>query len=208
VSAHTAHNRHYVRVVTPWSAAHHCRCVRVLLSRRVACRPRGRLGGFHLCDGCMVRTVRSENVDEFTAFASSAAPRLANALISLLGVEAGHDATWEALAHGWENWEKVSGMGNPVGYLYVIGRNSRRGLRKQRVVFPEPPVDRTPWVEPGLSSVLEGLPTRQRQAVMLVHGYGWTWSEVAEVLDVSKTTVQKHVERGVAKLRAELGVSL
>lgn len=156
----------------------------------------------------MVSTVRSESVDEFTDFASSAAPRLANALVSLLGVEAGHDATWEALAHGWENWEKVSSMGNPVGYLYVIGRNSRRGTRKQRVVFPEPPVDRTPWVEPGLTSVLEGLPTRQRQAVMLVHGYGWTWSEVAEVLDVSKTTVQKHVERGVARLRAELGVSL
>lgn len=155
----------------------------------------------------MVRTVRDERLDAFTVFASSAAPRLANALVALLGVEAGHDATWEALGHGWENWEKVSVMDNPVGYLYVIGRNSGRGSRKQRVVFPDPPVDRTPWVEPALSSVLEELPTRQRQAVMLVHGYGWTLSEVAEVLHVSKTTVQKHVERGVSRLRAELGVS-
>ncbi len=68
--------------------------------------------------------MRDESVGSFTDFASSAAPRLAKALVALLGFEAGHDATWEALGHGWENWEKVSEMSNPVGYLYVIGRNS------------------------------------------------------------------------------------
>ena len=99
-------------------------------------------------------------------------------------------------------------MGNPVGYLYVVGRNGARRSRNHRVVFPDPPADRTPWVEPGLSSALVDLPTRQRQAVMLVHGYGWTLSEVAEVLGVQKTTVQKHVERGVSKLRHRLGVNL
>jgi len=78
----------------------------------------------------MMRTVRDERVDAFNNFASSAAPRLANALVALFGVDAGHDATWEALSHGWENWEKVSEVDNPVGNPYVIGRNRGRGSRK------------------------------------------------------------------------------
>jgi RNA polymerase sigma factor (sigma-70 family) len=59
-----------------------------------------------------------------------------------------------------------------------------------------------------LAGSLAGLPDRQRQAVMLVHGYGWTLSEVAEMLGVSKATVQKHADRGVRKLRDSLGVEL
>jgi DNA-directed RNA polymerase specialized sigma24 family protein len=43
---------------------------------------------------------------------------------------------------------------------------------------------------------------------MLIHGYGWTQMEVAELLGVSKTTVQQHLERGVVKLRKSLGVDL
>ena len=74
------------------------------------------------------------------------------------------------------------------------------------MLFPEPPTDSTPWVEPALPSSLKALPERQRQAVMLIHGYGWTQMEVAELLGVSKTTVQQHLERGVVKLRKSLGV--
>ena len=42
----------------------------------------------------------------------------------------------------------------------------------------------------------------------LIYGYGWTMSEVAELLGTAKTTVQKHAERGLAKLRTTLGVEL
>ena len=58
-----------------------------------------------------------------------------------------------------------------------------------------------------LAVVLAGLPERQRQVVMLVHGYGWTIGEVAETLGVGKSTVQNHLERAVAKLRSGLGVN-
>ncbi len=154
-----------------------------------------------------MKTAADIQTEAFTQFASRVAPRLTNALVSLLGLEDGQDAAWDALTHAWENWEKVSTTDNPVGYLYVVGRNGARRSRKHRVVFPDPPVDRTPWVEPGLSSALVDLPTRQRQAVMLVHGYGWSLSEVATVLGVQKSTVQKHVERGVSRLRHKLGVN-
>lgn len=146
-------------------------------------------------------------LDSFTEFAAVAEPRLRHALTALFGVEAGKDAAAEALAAGWEQWDRVRAMDNPFGYLYVIGRNRGRRTRKRRVVFPVPPEDRTPWVEPQLAVVLAGLPERQRQVVMLVHGYGWTIGEVAETLGVGKSTVQNHLERAVAKLRSGLGVN-
>jgi DNA-directed RNA polymerase specialized sigma24 family protein len=43
-------------------------------------------------------------------------------------------------------------------------------------------------------------------AVVLVYGYGYTLREVSELTGVRKTTVQTHVERGLARLRAKLGV--
>ena len=42
-------------------------------------------------------------------------------------------------------------------------------------------------------------------AVMLVHGLEWTYTEVAELLGVSKGTVQTQERRGMAKLRKQIG---
>jgi hypothetical protein len=41
---------------------------------------------------------------------------------------------------------------------------------------------------------------------LLLHGYGWHMTEVAETLGVAKSTVQTHAERGMRKLRHKLGV--
>lgn len=143
----------------------------------------------------------------FTDFARGAEPRLRRALTALYGPEAGKDAAAEALLQGWRRWDRVQPMENPVGYLYTIGRNAGRRSRRAAPLFPATFDDGAPWVEPALPAALEALPGRQRQVVMLVHGHGWTHSEVAEVLGMSRTTVQKHIERAVAKLRSVLGVS-
>jgi len=79
-------------------------------------------------------------------------------------------------------------------------------MRRRRVVFPSVPDERAPSVEPGLSRAVADLPTRQRTVVLLLHGYEWTQSEVAEVLDISKGSVQRHSERAMARLRRKLGV--
>ncbi len=100
-------------------------------------------------------------------------------------------------------------MENSVGYLYVVGRDRGRKMSRTRhVVYPDVIEDRTPWVEPGLPRALAALPERERVVVLLVHAYGWAMSEVAELLEVTKSTVQTHSERGVKKLRRKLGVSL
>jgi RNA polymerase sigma factor (sigma-70 family) len=148
------------------------------------------------------------NVEAFSAFAESAEPRLKRALVALYGVDVGQEAAAHALVEGWRRWDRVAGMTNPVGYLYTIGRNyGRRRARVTEPRFPVPPAEHMPWIEPALPAALDALPERQRQAVLLVHAHGWTLSEAADVLGVSKYTVRNHVDRGVAKLRAALGVT-
>ena len=154
--------------------------------------------------------MRAASTDqEFRSFVLEAEPVLRRALIAGFGPQRGRDATADALAYAWENWEKVRVMQNPNGYLYRVGQTAaRRSLRRPRPVFPEPPGDRVPLVEPGLPKALEKLSPRQRQAVTLVHGYGWTHKEAADLLGLSSSAVQNHVERGLAKLRASLKASI
>lgn len=61
-------------------------------------------------------------------------------------------------------------------------------------------------VEPRLIEALCALPESQRIAVWLAHGCGWSHGEIAEVLDVSTSTVATHVGRGLVRLRSEMGV--
>ena len=134
-------------------------------------------------------------------------PKLRRALVARYGAEIGREATAEALAYGWEHWGRVSAMDNPVGYLYRVGQSRSRRYRPKRAVFA-PLDDRSlPWVEPGLAPALKELPSRQREVVVLVYGFGYTHAEVAELLHLSRSTVQNHVERGLKKLRRRLEVS-
>ena len=142
----------------------------------------------------------------FTEFVRDVEPRLKHALVAAFGPEVGIEATRDALAVGWERWEEVREKANPAGYLFGVGRNkARRRLRRHRV-FPVPPADHDPWVEPALPEALRRLSERQCLAVMLLHGYDWTHAEVAELMGVSLSTVQQHEVRGMAKLRRTIGV--
>jgi DNA-directed RNA polymerase specialized sigma24 family protein len=144
---------------------------------------------------------------DFVEFVRTNEPRLRHALTATLGFEDGKEAAAEAFAYGWEHWDRVGAMDNPVGYLYSVGRSKGRKLRSwARPFFPEIPEDRTPWFEPGLPAALARLPEKERTVVLLLHGYGWHLTEVAETLGVAKSTVQTHAERGMRKLRRQLGV--
>lgn len=142
----------------------------------------------------------------FTEFLENSEPRLRRALSASFGPERGREATVDALAFAWEHWSKVREMENPVGYLYVVGRNAtRRAGRTRSHHFALRSDDPTPWVEPGLAKAVAGLAERERTVVMLLHGYGWAMSEVAETLGIAKSTVQTHAERGMRTLRRKLG---
>ena len=71
----------------------------------------------------------------------------------------------------------------------------------------DPPATPELWVEPALGPALARLTKHQRVAVVLVHGYGMTMREVGDLLGLHVTTIQNHLERGLARLRAALEVS-
>jgi DNA-directed RNA polymerase specialized sigma24 family protein len=142
----------------------------------------------------------------YERFFAEAEPKLRRSLVAAMGGDAGRSATFEALSWAWENWPKVESMRNPVGYLYRLGRNTGR-RRVQRVEFFAPNEMQLPWIEPSLPRALGTLSEKQRICVVLIHGYEWTFREVADLLGTSISTIQSHVDRGLAKLRRELEVA-
>ncbi len=149
--------------------------------------------------------------ESFSKLIDDCGARLQHALVAALGPEFGPEATSEALAYGWEHWDRVGGMDNPIGYLYTVGRNwGRRQFRRKRPAFPAPevvPVEE-PLVEPSLPAALAELSERQRVATVLIHGAGWTTAEVAELFGIDRGSVHKHAGRGLEKLRAAMEVDL
>jgi DNA-directed RNA polymerase specialized sigma24 family protein len=150
----------------------------------------------------------TDEVDEetFSSFARESEPRIRRALVAAFGPDVGTDAAAEAMAIAWERWTVVASRPNPAGYVWGIGRNVARkrvgGLR----LYPSPDPQREPWIEPALPGAIGSLTENQRAAVLLIHGFGWTYREVAEMLGLSVSSVQSHVERAMSKLRGALGV--
>ncbi len=145
--------------------------------------------------------------ETFVEFAERVSPRLKAALVAAVGINRAPDAASEALTYGWEHWERVRSMENPAGYLYRVGVSRGRRWRPLRPLLPVPPTEEMPWVEPGLPKALSRLSEKQRVVVLLVHSFGWTQEEAAELLGISRATAQTHLERGMHRLRASLGVS-
>lgn len=143
---------------------------------------------------------------EFSVFFADAEPRLRRALVATYGGERGREAAAEALAYAWQHWERVRVMDNAIGYLYRVGQTRSRPGREP-VLFPPLPTVDGRWVEPELPQALANLSDRERLAVVLIEGFGWTFREVAELAEVSVSSVQSYLDRGLRKLRAALGVS-
>jgi RNA polymerase sigma factor (sigma-70 family) len=149
---------------------------------------------------------RDSQVDTFTRFVTDHESRLRQSLIAAFGGEIGRDAAAEALVYGWDNWDRIGRMENPSGYLFKVALSrGRNALSKRRPLFDPVEPARIPDVEPRLPEALAGLSERQRTVVVLIHCFQWTQSEVAGFLSLSKTTVQKHLERGMSALRREIG---
>ncbi len=142
--------------------------------------------------------------DEFADFFGDAEPRLRRALVAAYGPERGREAAAEALAYAWQHWDKVKFMTNAVGYLYRVGQSKSRP-RRRAPVFPTTTGSSEPWFEPGLPDALNELSERERAAVVLIEGFGWSFREVADTIGITRSSVQVYFERGLVKLRASLG---
>ena len=134
--------------------------------------------------------------------------RLRQVFVARYGWERGIEVWRDVVAYAWQHRERLATMANPTGYLYRVGQSAarRHGRQARRVALPAGTTDELPHVEPGLASALASLSERQRIAVLLVYGHGWTLDAAAEVLGVQTSTLRNHLARGLAKLRDQLGV--
>lgn len=150
----------------------------------------------------------SDQETGFDAFVRSAEPKLRQALVATYGPVDGREATVDALSWAWENWDRLSGVHNRVGYLYRVGQSATRRFATGDRLLPVDRVDeqRLPDVEPGLVPALNRLSVQQRTVVVLVCGFGWRHVDVAEVLEISPPTVRTHLTRALERLRDALEV--
>jgi RNA polymerase sigma-70 factor (ECF subfamily) len=151
----------------------------------------------------------ADEAEWFEGFVGSEGPRLRQVLIARFGLDVGCEVHRDALAWAWEHRAQVMEMESPVGYLYRVAQSAaRRHLRwSSRVVLVRPSAsdaseDRR--VDLDLAQALGRLRREQRIAVTLVHAYGWSYSDVADLLQISVASTTNHVHRGLRKLRKTL----
>jgi RNA polymerase sigma factor (sigma-70 family) len=157
--------------------------------------------------------------ETYADFVVASRERLLRALVAHHGPDVGAESLADAFAYAWEHWSKVSTCRNPIGYVFRVGDRIgvRRSMRARRECVVDSEFDRVgssatnreEWGDIsegnlGLKSVLERLPPRQRAAVLLVHGYGWSYRDAAETLDIPTTTLTNEVARGTQKLREHM----
>jgi RNA polymerase sigma factor (sigma-70 family) len=134
--------------------------------------------------------------------------RVRRALRARYGAELGTEAWADTVAWAWEHRDAVSSMANPAGYLYRVGQSAAkvytRWRRRPKFVPDEPVHDADVVFDAELFDALAHLNVNQRVSVLMVHGYGSSYADVAEVLNISVAAVTNHVHRGLNRLRNQL----
>jgi RNA polymerase sigma-70 factor (ECF subfamily) len=149
--------------------------------------------------------VAATSVDEFLA---DARPSLERALIARFGLRDGLDAAADAVEYAVTNWDRLSMMDNPTGYVFTVGRTraTRAARRADRLTaLVAEPITTDATLDVDLQRALMRLPWEQRVAVMLVHAHGHTYASAAEIMDMPVTSITNHLNRGLARLRTEVG---
>ena len=104
----------------------------------------------------------------------------------------------------WQRWDRVTGMDDPVGYLYRTAMNlfrkryRRTMLAVRRTVGLAPSTDDFSDADDRhvVRHVLAGLPPRQRAAVVLTELLGFTSKEAGDALGVTDATIRSLTRHG------------
>lgn len=150
--------------------------------------------------------------EEFERLLGRIEPDLNRAFATRFGVTVGAEVMADVTAWAWEHRRDLAGMDNPAGYLFRVGQSAaRRYVRwSAQADLPQAEVDLAATqqtdVDPGLDAALARLGDDQRVAVVMVHGYGLSYSEAADLVGVPVTTLRNRLRRGLHKLRKHLEV--
>jgi RNA polymerase sigma-70 factor, ECF subfamily len=135
----------------------------------------------------------------FEEFFAAERTRLHHALFAITGSRAeAEDIAQDAFLRVWERWDRVGSLDDPAGYLHRTAMNVFRDRRRRlvlslkRAVYPSAPPNEYDAVEARsvAVSVLGSLPPRQRAAVVLTEGLGYSAEEAGRMLGIKGSTVR------------------
>jgi RNA polymerase sigma factor (sigma-70 family) len=128
---------------------------------------------------------------------------------------AAEDIAQEALLAAYRRWDEVGSLDSPGGWVRRVVANQsvssvrrrmseakgliRLRLRHETLARPEMPSD-SEWIW----SLVRRLPRRQAQVVALYYFDGLTMSEIGNVLEISKESVNTHLRRARRTLASDL----
>jgi RNA polymerase sigma-70 factor (ECF subfamily) len=128
------------------------------------------------------------------------------------------DAVQETLVKAWRSWDSLSRSDHASRWLTRVCVNhciSRRRYLRSRGWPPLGLVDRVgssgnhssgaPINDIDLDRAYRRLSLKQRAAITLTFGHGYSVDECAALMGCRPGTVRTHVARGLATLRKELG---
>lgn len=144
---------------------------------------------------------------------------------SILGVKSsGNDVVQDVFLTLWEKREQLDKIDNIKGYLFKAVkfkaldflRAQQRQTQKQVTVekefYPQKMYYETSLetaeFEAKIQGYLKDLHPNYRQAIMLSRFSGLTNDQIAEVMNVSKKTVENHLFRGLSLLKKQLSKNI
>ena len=156
----------------------------------------------------------AETVVTFERFFDSERARLFQALVVITRSRTeAEDISQEAFLRVWERWEQVRVLRDPAGYLHRTAMNAfrdryrRARLSLTRALRPLPGTDAFDAVEARsvADQVLGSLAPRQRAALVLTDGLGYSADEAGRFLGIKGSTVRAlhHQARAALSKRAE-----
>lgn len=157
--------------------------------------------------------MRTEVISLFEEFFEAERVRLFKALFAITGSrQEAEDISQEAFLRLWERWDRVSAMEDPPGYLHRTAMNVFRDRRRRivlgmkRAIRLSPAPDGYEAVEARsiAATVLGSLTPRQRAAVVLTEGLGYSAEEAGALLGIKGSTVRALVFQARSSLKASV----
>ena len=163
----------------------------------------------------VIERAGSDVTPAFETFYEAERMRLFQALAVITGSRAeAEDISQEAFLRVWERWDRVATLERPAGYLHRTAMNAfrdryrRSKLSMGRAVqaIPEPHDDLGAVEARSVTSqALAGLSPRQRAAIVLTEGLGYSAEEAGEFLGIKGSTVRSLNHQARANLATNRG---